>query len=82
MAENVESHRVREAAAHAAVKARALAGKTSKATPSFLRYLLARFQSDGCTTAAASLSYTSLLAIVPMLAIGLAMFAAFPGFAG
>jgi membrane protein len=81
MAENVEAGRARLAvAADAAGRARSLAGRTSKATPSFLKYLLARFQADGCTGVAASLSYTSLLAIVPLLAIGLAMFAAFPGF--
>ena len=83
MAENVEPRHANLAtAAQAAERARALAKRTSKATPSFLRYLLARFQSDGCSTLASALSYTSLLAIVPMLAIGLAMFAAFPGFSG
>jgi len=88
MVENVETRRAKlAAAAHAAGRARAkaakdLATKTSKATPSFLRYVLARFQADGCTGVAGSLSYTSLLAIVPLLAIGLAMFAAFPGFEG
>lgn len=83
MAENAEPRHANFAsAAQAAERARALAGRTSKATPSFLRYLFARFQSDGCSTSAAALSYTSLLAIVPMLAIGLAMFAAFPGFSG
>src|SRR4051812_10841038 len=87
MAENIETRRAKlAAAAHAAGKARAraakdFAGKTSKATPSFLRYVLARFNADGCTGVAGSLSYTSLLAIVPLLAIGLAMFAAFPSFA-
>jgi membrane protein len=82
MAENVEQQRrVRlAAAAQAAEKARALAGRTSKATPSFLRYVLARFGADGCTEVAGSLAYASLLAIVPLLAIALAMFAAFPGF--
>jgi len=85
MVENVEQSRLRlagaqAAAQQAAARAKRLAGKTSKATPSFLRYVLARFQSDGCTGVAGSLSYTSLLAIVPLLAIGLAMFAAFPGF--
>jgi membrane protein len=81
MAENGETRRTRLAvASQAADRARSLAGRTSKATPSFLKYLLARFQADGCTGVAASLSYTSLLAIVPLLAIGLAMFAAFPGF--
>jgi membrane protein len=88
MADNVETRRARlGAAAHAAGKARAkaakeFAGKTTKATPSFLRYVLARFQADGCTGVAGSLSYTSLLAIVPLLAIGFAMFAAFSGFEG
>jgi membrane protein len=81
MAENVEQRRLRlAAAAQAAGKARALAGRTSKATPSFLRYVLARFQADGCTEVAGSLAYASLLAIVPVLAIGLAMFANFSGF--
>jgi hypothetical protein len=54
MAENIETRRAKLAgAAHVAGRARdrakALAGKTSKATPSFLRYVLARFQADGCT---------------------------------
>ena len=85
MADNVEQRRLRlataqAAAQQAATRAKKLAGRTSKATPSFLRYVLARFQSDGCTGVAGSLSYTSLLAIVPLLAIALAMFAAFPGF--
>jgi membrane protein len=81
MAENVEQRRLRlAAAAQAAEKARALAGRTSKATPSFVRYVLARFQADGCTEVAGSLAYASLLAIVPLLTIGLAMFAAFPAF--
>jgi membrane protein len=82
MAETVEPRNLRfTTATQAAERARAMAGRTSKATPSFLRYLFARFQSDGCTTAAAALGYTSLLAIVPMLTIALAMFAAFPFFA-
>ena len=85
MAENSESRHLslsaaQEAAQQAAEHAKALAGKTSKAAPSFLRYVLARFQADGCTGVAGALSYTSLLAMVPLLAIGLAMFAAFSGF--
>ncbi len=55
-----------------------LAQRAKGATSSFLPYVWRRFQADGCTGVAAGLSYTSLLAIVPMLAIGLAMFAAFP----
>lgn len=62
-------------------RARELAQRAKGATSSFLPYVWRRFQADGCTGVAAGLSYTSLLAIVPMLAIGLAMFAAFPAFA-
>jgi membrane protein len=43
-------------------------------------YVVRRFSRDSCPSVAASLSYTSLLAMVPLLAIGLAMFAAFPAF--
>jgi membrane protein len=48
---------------------------------SLIGYVVRRFSRDSCPSVAASLSYTSLLALVPMLAIGLAMFAAFPAFA-
>src|SRR3989337_1108305 len=47
----------------------------------FLGYAGARFLADGCPRQAAGLSYVSLLAIVPLLAIGLAIFAGFPAFA-
>jgi membrane protein len=62
----------------AADRARAMAARAKGATMSFVPYVWRRFQADGCTGVAAGLSYTSLLAIVPTLAIGLAMFAAFP----
>lgn len=45
-------------------------------------YVVRRFSRDSCPSVASALSYTSLLALVPMMAIGLAMFAAFPAFAG
>jgi membrane protein len=45
-------------------------------------YVVRRFSRDSCPSVASSLSYTSLLAMVPMMAIGLAMFAAFPAFSG
>jgi membrane protein len=48
---------------------------------SLIGYVVRRFTRDSCPSVAASLSYTSLLALVPLLAIGLAMFAAFPAFA-
>lgn len=46
------------------------------------RYVMARFQQDRAAGMAASLSYTSLLSLVPLLAIALAMLAAFPVFDG
>ena len=47
---------------------------------SLIGYVGRRFTRDSCASVASSLSYTSLLALVPMMAIGLAMFAAFPAF--
>ena len=47
---------------------------------SLIGYIIRRFSRDSCPSVASSLSYTSLLAMVPMMAIGLAMFAAFPAF--
>jgi membrane protein len=47
----------------------------------FLGYTLRRFLSDGCLRIAAGLSYASLLAMVPLFAIGLAVLAGFPAFA-
>lgn len=49
---------------------------------SFLRYAGTRYQKDGASRMAASLSYTSLLSLVPLMAIALAMLAAFPVFDG
>lgn len=46
----------------------------------FLRYVANRFQRDRAMRMAASLSYTSLLSLVPLMAIALAMLAAFPVF--
>lgn len=48
----------------------------------FLRFMFRRFSEDECMGMAASLSYTSLLAVVPMTAIGFAILAAFPAFEG
>lgn len=47
---------------------------------SLLKYIASRFSSDKCLRIAASLSYTSLLALVPMLAISLSILSAFPVF--
>lgn len=46
----------------------------------FVAFALARFLHDRGTQAAAALAYTTLLALVPLLAIGFAIFSAFPGF--
>ncbi len=48
----------------------------------FLRYVLGRFAKDRCTQSSAALTYTTLLALVPLLAISVAIFAAFDAFAG
>ncbi|HYD68211.1 YihY family inner membrane protein [Azospirillum sp.] len=46
----------------------------------FISYSALRFYNDNCFQTAASLTYTSLLAIVPMMTIGFAIFSAFPAF--
>ncbi len=46
----------------------------------FLLFLMQRAKSDTILRVASSLSYTSLIALVPLLAIGLAIFSAFPVF--
>ncbi|MBL6928059.1 MAG: YihY family inner membrane protein [Rhodospirillales bacterium] len=48
----------------------------------FLKFAVARFQEDRGLRMAASLSYTSLLAVVPLSAIAFSMLAAFPVFEG
>jgi membrane protein len=47
----------------------------------FTRYVCVRFIADRCPTAAAALSYTTLVALVPLTAIALAVLSAFPIFA-
>ncbi len=46
----------------------------------FLGYTVRRFSADGCPLKAGRLSYVSLLAVVPLIAIGLALLAGFPAF--
>lgn len=46
----------------------------------FLLLVAKRFMADGSNQTAASLTYTSLLAIVPLITIGLTIFSAFPAF--
>lgn len=47
---------------------------------SFLGYVFQRFMRDNCKERAASLTFTALLALVPLVAISFAIFAAFPAF--
>lgn len=49
-------------------------------TREFLYFLVKRAQNDTVLRVASSLSYTSLIALVPVLAIALAVFSAFPVF--
>lgn len=46
----------------------------------FLQLVLRRFDTDGSDQTAASLTYTALLAIMPLITIGLTIFSAFPAF--
>ncbi|MBQ9236045.1 MAG: YihY family inner membrane protein [Alphaproteobacteria bacterium] len=46
----------------------------------FVSFLCSRIQTDNILRVASSLSYTSLIALVPFIAIGLAIFSAFPVF--
>ena len=46
----------------------------------FLEYSAMRFYNDNCFQTAASLTFTTLLAIVPLMTIGFAIFSAFPAF--
>lgn len=46
----------------------------------FVAHAAMRFYNDNCFQTAASLTYTTLLAIVPMMTIGFAIFSAFPAF--
>lgn len=46
----------------------------------FLAYAARRFSDDRCTQAAAALTYTSLLALVPLLTISIGVISAFPAF--
>ena len=47
---------------------------------SFIHLAAQRFAADGVSQTAASLTYTTLLAIVPLITIGLTIFSAFPAF--
>lgn len=46
----------------------------------FIRFIVLRFGQDRCVQIAASLTFTTLLSIVPLITIALTMFSAFPVF--
>ncbi|MBK9160820.1 MAG: YihY family inner membrane protein [Nitrosomonadales bacterium] len=46
----------------------------------FMRFVVGRFNQDGCMQIAASLTFTTLLSLVPLLTIALTVFSAFPVF--
>ena len=50
------------------------------AAAGYLRHVLVRFAADQCPQRAAALTYTTLLAMVPLLAISFAVFSAFEAF--
>jgi membrane protein len=45
-----------------------------------IRFIEARFAQEHCAQTAASLTFTTLLALVPMITIALTVFSAFPVF--
>lgn len=45
-----------------------------------VRFIAARFAQDRCTQTAASLTFTTLLSLVPLITVTLTMFSAFPVF--
>jgi membrane protein len=47
----------------------------------FLRHVIARFVADGCLTGAGALSYTTMVALVPVTALAVAVLSAVPVFA-
>lgn len=48
----------------------------------FVRFVIEHFIQDGCSYIASALAFTSLLAIVPLMSVGLAIFSSFPVFQG
>ena len=54
--------------------------KNLKDIQTLVRFIATRFGQDRCTQTAASLTFTTLLSLVPLMTIALAMFSAFPVF--
>jgi membrane protein len=75
----VSDHMTDRSMAAKAWREAALAVPTSALA--FIRYLVIRFAGDGCLAGAGALSYTTLVALVPVTAVALAVLSAFPVFA-
>lgn len=54
--------------------------KNSRDLHAFVRFVASRFAHDRCTQIAASLTFTTLLSLVPLITIALTLFSAFPVF--
>lgn len=54
--------------------------KNSRDLHAFARFVASRFAHDRCTQIAASLTFTTLLSLVPLITIALTLFSAFPVF--
>ncbi|HZW25751.1 MAG TPA: YihY family inner membrane protein [Gallionella sp.] len=54
--------------------------KNSRDFVDFMRFIAARFSQDRCAQIAASLTFTTLLSLVPLFTIALTLFSAFPVF--
>ena len=54
--------------------------KNWRDTYNFIHFIVMRFRQDRCAQIAASLTFTTLLSIVPLITIALTMFSAFPVF--
>ena len=48
----------------------------------FIRFVIQHFFQDDCTYVASALAFTSLLAVVPLMTVGFAVFSTFPVFQG
>src|SRR4030066_351892 len=54
--------------------------KNFQDTQALARFIAGRFAQDRCTQSAASLTFTTLLSLVPLITIALTLFSAFPVF--
>lgn len=57
-------------------------GKTLLMWGAFLKYVMARYNRDGCRESAAALTYMSLFAVVPLLTVVYSVFSMVPAFQG